>query len=113
MLDSHLYRLKRGCTLGGYKIDQFFKDRKSVILGVWAAPGAPETLPKDAGRSPPTQLNGLRSPRGRADPQSDRCPILEKLNLKKNNKKNQKCSHVNVLDLWSQGVSDPTATEYV
>jgi hypothetical protein len=43
----------RGCTVGGYEIDQLFKDRKSVILGVWAAPGAPETLPKGRGRSPP------------------------------------------------------------
>ena len=31
----------------------FFKDRKSAILGVWAAPGAPETLPKGGGLRPP------------------------------------------------------------
>ncbi len=35
---------------GGF---QFFKDRKSVILGVWAAPGAPEALPKGGGLRPP------------------------------------------------------------
>ncbi len=46
-------RVIRGCTLGGYKMDQFFKDRKSVILEVWAAPGAPETLPQGGGLSPP------------------------------------------------------------
>ena len=34
------------------EIDLLFKDRKSVILGVWAVPGAPETLPKGGGRSP-------------------------------------------------------------
>ncbi len=28
----------------GWKILEFVEDRKSVILGVWAAPGAPETL---------------------------------------------------------------------
>ena len=28
---------------------QCVKDRKSVILGVWATPGAPETLPKGGG----------------------------------------------------------------
>ena len=41
----------RGCTLGGNF--HLFKDRKSVILGVWAAPGAPETLPKGGGLRPP------------------------------------------------------------
>jgi hypothetical protein len=29
------------------------KDRKSIILGVWAAPGAPETLAKGGGLRPP------------------------------------------------------------
>ena len=37
----------RGCTLGANF--KFVKGRKSVILGVWAAPGAPETLPKGGG----------------------------------------------------------------
>ncbi len=36
-----------GCTLGGNF--QFFKDRKSVILGVWAAPGARQTIPLGGG----------------------------------------------------------------
>ncbi len=44
---------KRGCTLAGSKVFDFVKDRKSVILGVWAAPGAPETRSKGGGRSPP------------------------------------------------------------
>ena len=43
----------RGCNLDGYKVLKLFKDRKLVILGVWAPPGARETLPKGGGRSPP------------------------------------------------------------
>ena len=35
------------------QILDFFKDWKSVILGVWMAPGALETLQKGGGRSPP------------------------------------------------------------
>ncbi len=33
---------------------RLFKDRKSIVLGVWAASGAPETLAKGGGRSPPS-----------------------------------------------------------
>ncbi len=36
----------RGCTLDGCEIRKMFKDRKSVLLGVRAAPGAPETCAK-------------------------------------------------------------------
>ncbi len=43
----------RGCTLAWLKILELFKDRKSVILGAWVAPGALETLQKGGGRSPP------------------------------------------------------------
>ncbi len=43
----------RGCTLDGYKNLQLCKDLKSVILEIWAAPGAPDTLAKGGGRSPP------------------------------------------------------------
>ena len=43
---------------GNFKL---FKDGKSVILGVWAAPGAPETLQK-GGASPPTFLKGSPGP---------------------------------------------------
>ncbi len=32
---------------------KLFKDRKSVILGVWAAPAASEALSKDGGLRPP------------------------------------------------------------
>ena len=49
------------------------------MFGVWAAPGAPETLAKGGGEAPPTQRNGLRGPRGRPDPQNDRFPILIKI----------------------------------
>ena len=41
----------RGCTLG--KKFKFVKGPKSVIWGVWAAPGAPETFPKGGGLRPP------------------------------------------------------------
>jgi hypothetical protein len=43
--------LAGGCTLGVNFM--CFKGRKSVILGVGAAPGAPETLPKGGGLRPP------------------------------------------------------------
>ncbi len=36
----------------GYNILEFFKDCKSVIFGVWAASGAPETLAKGGGLHP-------------------------------------------------------------
>ena len=42
---------ERSCTLGWNF--ELFKGRNSVILGVWAAPGAPETLPKGGGPRPP------------------------------------------------------------
>ncbi len=38
---------------GWLEIFNLFVDRKSVILGVWAAAGAPEILAKGGGRSPP------------------------------------------------------------
>ncbi len=41
---------------------QFFKDRNSVILGVWAAPGAPETLAKGGGLRPPPFARVSKSP---------------------------------------------------
>ncbi len=37
----------------GSEILEFFKDWTSFILGVWAAPGAPETLAKGGGLRPP------------------------------------------------------------
>jgi hypothetical protein len=58
---------QRGFTLVAYF--KFVKDRKSAILGVWAAPGATETLPKGS------FCKALRGPRGRPDPQNDRLPI--------------------------------------
>ncbi len=53
------------------------KGRKSVISGVWAAPGAPGAPSKRLGASPPTFCKGLRGPRGRTDPQNGRFPILK------------------------------------
>ena len=50
--DSRLHP-KRGCTLDGCEIFELFKDRKSVILGVWVAPGAPEALAKGGRLRPP------------------------------------------------------------
>ncbi len=56
-------RLIRGCTLGGnFKC---FKGRKSVILGVWAAPGAPETLPKGGGHQRYKPVLGTETVPGR------------------------------------------------
>ena len=56
---------------------RIFKDWKSVIFGVWVAPGALETLQKGGGRSPPPFARVFRAPRGRPDPQNDRFPILK------------------------------------
>ncbi len=53
--------LSRGCTLGGNS--QFEKGRKSVILRVWAAPGAPERFPEGGGASPTTFFKGLEAAR--------------------------------------------------
>ncbi len=63
----------------GKTVLEFAKDGKSVILGVWAAPGALETLAKGWVASPPTFLKDLNGPRGHPDPQNDRFPILKKL----------------------------------
>ena len=45
-------------------IFNFLKDRKSVILGVWAAPGAPETSPLGGKRRDRGCNEGDRSPMG-------------------------------------------------
>jgi hypothetical protein len=39
------------CPLAGNL--KFVEGRKSVIFGVWSAPGAPETVPKGGGLRPP------------------------------------------------------------
>ncbi len=44
---------ERGCALAWHFVFSFFSDRKSAIFGVWAAPGAPETLAKGGGLRPP------------------------------------------------------------
>ncbi len=51
----------------------FSEDWESVILEVWAAPGAPETLAKGVELCPPAFLKGLQGPRGHQDP--PKCPI--------------------------------------
>ncbi len=71
------FRYLRGCTLGGKF--QVFKGRRSVILGVWAAPGARGTIPLGGGVRPPPFGRGSRPPRARPDPQNDRFPILIKI----------------------------------
>ena len=43
---GHTQTLAANCNI-------YLRGRKSVILGVWAAPGAPETLPKGGGLRPP------------------------------------------------------------
>ncbi len=48
----------------------FLRGRKSVILGVWVSPGAPETSPLGG----PTFWKAFRAPRGRPHPQNDRFP---------------------------------------
>jgi hypothetical protein len=47
-----------------------------VHLEVWAAPGAPETVPLGGGLRPPPIRKGLRGPRGRPYHQNGRFPIL-------------------------------------
>ena len=54
-------------------------NRKSAIFGVWAVPGAPEAFQKVGGFAPHLQWKGLPGPRGRSDPQNDRCSTLENL----------------------------------
>jgi hypothetical protein len=58
---------------------KILKDRKSVSFGVWAAPGAPETLPKGGGRSPPPFGRASRALGAAQTPKDGRCPILKKL----------------------------------
>jgi len=48
----------------GFLIHDFLTDRKSPILGVWAAPGGRETFQKGGGRSPPSFLEGFPAARG-------------------------------------------------
>ncbi len=45
------------------------------MFGVWAAPGAPETLAKGGELR---LLKGLQVPQGHADPKNDRFPSWEK-----------------------------------
>ena len=60
-----------GCTLGGNL--RFFKDRKSVVLGVWAAP------PFRWSRGPgPHLFEGSPGPPGLPSPPNNRFPTLKK-----------------------------------
>ena len=45
---------KRSCTLEAYQMYRSFKSREWVVLGVWVAPGSPETPPKAGRRGPPS-----------------------------------------------------------
>ncbi len=62
----------------GLKIQKLVKDWKSVILGVWVAPGAPKTLAKGGGLRPPTFLKGLQGTPGA--PQTAKMADLQSLN---------------------------------
>ncbi len=59
---------------GNFKL---FKDRKSVIFGVKAAPGAPETLPKGGVLHPPPFERVSRAPGAAQAPQNDRFLIFK------------------------------------
>ncbi len=65
----------RGRTLRGSLI--LFKGRKSVILVVWAAPGAPGTLPQGGGLRPSAFARVAGPPGAAQTPQNDRSPILK------------------------------------
>ncbi len=56
---------RTGSTVAALWMAMIFQkntDRKSVIFGVWAAPGAPENPGKKLGKKPPTFCKGLRGP---------------------------------------------------
>jgi len=57
-------------------------DRKSSILGVWAAPGGRETLQKGGGVKPLTLLEGFPAARGRPDNRNLRSPVGQKIMYK-------------------------------
>ncbi len=46
----------------GFLIHEFWAGRKRPISGVWGAPGAPKTIPKCGGRSPPYFWMGFEAP---------------------------------------------------
>ncbi len=75
----------------GPQIGDLLKDWKSVMLGVWVAPGALETLQKGGERTPSTCRKGLQGLRGHPDPKNDRFPILKHF---ENFLTKPKCSHV-------------------
>jgi len=63
-----------------YEIPSFFKGRNWLVWrsGEPGGPGDPSTR---WGRGPAAQRNGHTGPRGRPDPQNDRSPILEKIQV--------------------------------
>ncbi len=58
---------------------KFVKGRKLVIFGVWAAPGAQETLPTGGGLRPSPFGRVSGAPGAAQTPKNYRFPILEKL----------------------------------
>ena len=62
---------------GAIRFLNFVKGWALVTLGVWEAPGAPETLQKRGARAP--RPDERRGPRGRPDPKNDRFPILKQI----------------------------------
>ncbi len=76
----------------GFKILEFFIDRKSVIFGVWVAPGALGTLAKGGGRSPPPFGRGSGAPGATQTPKMTDFPSLF-FCFRKNCLIKPKCSH--------------------
>ncbi len=74
----------------GEKDLEFVKDGKSVILAVWVASGALETLQKGGGAKPPTFLKGLRVPGAAQTPKMSDLQSLVFLIFKTK----PECSHV-------------------
>ncbi len=74
----------------GYKIIECLKDWKSVIFGVWVAPGAVETLQKGGGRRPSPFARVSKAPEATQTSQNYRFPIHKQF---KNLLIKPKCSH--------------------
>ena len=60
----------------------FLADRKSSILGFWAAPGGRETFQKRWGAKPPTFLEGSRPPGAAQIPKIDDLRSVKKSYIK-------------------------------
>ncbi len=81
LVDLASFQFIRGCTLDGYTISKKQGSEVGNFRGL-GGPGAPETLSKGGGRSPPFSI-GFPAGGGRIDPQNrrfqDRCLKNKKL----------------------------------